>query len=712
MRSHRTIEIAVVVFVAAALVSISVPAADGAGSEVRVAAISPERAAALAVNTLEAVDGGFRLHNPHHRASFTAGGVTVSPRSGSPSWSWRLARVGPAASEVSLIGGAPVQPAKPEAGFVRYARGIFDEEYALEAGSVEQRFVLHKPPPLDGSDLVLEGVVSCDGEFSAAEGGWEWRGERGLVWLGPATVIDASGAVLPSSFEVSAGATRLVVAGTVLAGATYPVTIDPEIRGYELRISDMGDTGDPDYDAARPEVAYNSTNHQYLVVWSGDDTVGGVVDDESEIFGQRLDAATGAELGANDFRISDMGGTGDPDYDAEDPAVAYNSTNNEYLVVWHGNDNVGGLIWGEYEIFGQRLEAATGAELGANDFRISDMGGTGDPLYTGWHPGVVYNGTLNEYLIVWEGEDNAGGLVSGEWEVYVQRLDAATGAQLGYNDLRVSDAGPDGDTSYSAANPAVAYNSADDRYLVVWYGDDNVGALIEGEYEIFAELIDAATMWPLAGNDFRISDMGGTGDPDYGAQSPAVTYNSTDNEFLVVWFGDDNVGGLFNEEFEIFGQRLDAETGSTVGANDFRISDMGGTGEWDFHAYNPAVACNGTDNEYLVVWLSDDNTGGLVEWEYEIFGQRLDAATGAELGANDFRISDMGGTGDPDYDAHSPAVTYNSADNEFLVVWYGDDNTGGLVDEEHEIFGKRLGILPFEDGFESGDTSAWSTTVP
>ncbi len=25
---------------------------------------------------------------------------------------------------------------------------------------------------------------------------------------------------------------------------------------------------------------------------------------------------------------------------------------------------------------------------------------------------------------------------------------------------------------------------------------------------------------------------------------------------------------------------------------------------------------------------------------------------------------------------------------------------------------KRLGILPFEDGFESGDTGAWSTMVP
>lgn len=279
----------VILLVAGAAVSAlaAQPAPSGASGD-GAAILSPERAAALAVNTLEAVDGGFSLRNPRHRGAFTAGGVTVSPRSGSPSWSWRLARVGPAASEVSLIGGAPVQPAKPKAGVVRYARGILDEEYALEPGSIEQRFVLHAPPPLDGGDLVFEGVVSCDAAFSAAEGGWEWRGERGGVWLGPATVIDANGAILPSSFEVGAGATRLIVEGDVLASAAYPVTIDPEIRGYQLRISDLGGTGDPDYGAQSPAVTYNSTNNEFMVVWSGDDNVGGLVDDEFEIFGKML----------------------------------------------------------------------------------------------------------------------------------------------------------------------------------------------------------------------------------------------------------------------------------------------------------------------------------------------------------------------------------------------------------------------------------------
>lgn len=59
------------------------------------------------------------------------------------------------------------------------------------------------------------------------------------------------------------------------------------------------------------------------------------------------------EIGTNDFRLSDMGPDGNAGFYAFEPAIAYNSTNSEYLVVWRGNDNTGKLV-GEYEIFGQR----------------------------------------------------------------------------------------------------------------------------------------------------------------------------------------------------------------------------------------------------------------------------------------------------------------------------------------------------------------------
>jgi len=61
-----------------------------------------------------------------------------------------------------------------------------------------------------------------------------------------------------------------------------------------------------------------------------------------------------------------------------------------------------------------------------------------------------------------------------------------------------------------------------------------------------------------------------------------------------------------------------------------------------------------------------------------------------EIGTNDFRISDAGGTGTATAAAFRPAVAFNATANEYLMVWYADDTDAGLVDGEREIFGQRL----------------------
>src|SRR5262249_42657295 len=83
-----------------------------------------------------------------------------------------------------------------------------------------------------------------------------------------------------------------------------------------------------------------------------------------------------------------------------------------------------------------------------------------------------------------------------------------------------------------------------------------------------------------------------------------------------------------------------------------------------------------------------DNTAPLVQGEYEIYGQQLDAATGALLGGRS-RLSDMGPDGNINFFAVRPAVASNGANNEFLVVWEGDDDTAPLVQNEVEIFRQR-----------------------
>src|SRR5919197_6698163 len=171
--------------------------------------------------------------------------------------------------------------------------------------------------------------------------------------------------------------------------------------------------------------------------------------------------------------------------------------------------------------------------------------------------------------------------------------------------------------------------------------------------------------------------MGPDGSSSFNAVDPAVAYDATNNEYLVVWQGDDDTTPLVDDELEIFGQRLNAATGAEVGTNDFRISDMGPNGSTLYRAAEPAVAYNSQGNGYLVAWDGDDNTFPLDDDEFEIFGQRLSAATGAEVGTNDLRLSDIGDAG-PEFDASTPAVAYNSINNEYLVVWSAD----GTVDDE------------------------------
>ena len=393
-----------------------------------------------------------------------------------------------------------------------------------------------------------------------------------------------------------------------------------------------------------------------------------------------------------DFRISFMGADGDTNYEAGEPSVAYNPSANEYLVVWSGDDNAAPLVNDESEILAQRV-SASGALLGGR-IRVSDMGPDGDANYEAFSPQVAYNPANDQYLVTWFGDDNNAPLVDDEFEIFGQLL-GATGGAVGVNDFRISDMGPDGDVNYDADSPSVAYNSADSLWLVTWSGDDNTAPLVDEEREAFGQLLTAAGVGAGV-NDFRISDMGPDGDASYDVFAPSVSYSSADSQFLVVWEGEDNTAPLVQNESEIFGQRL-TNFGVEGGANDFRISDMGPDPDTSYGAFNPSVAYGSADNQFLVTWRGDDDTGPLVDNEYEVYGQLLDR-TGAAVGTNDSRISDMGPDGDGNYGAGSPSVAYSSADNQYLVTWSGDDNTAPLVTDEIEVFGQLLGNAGVERG--------------
>jgi hypothetical protein len=317
--------------------------------------------------------------------------------------------------------------------------------------------------------------------------------------------------------------------------------------------------------------------------------------------------------------------------------------------------------------------------------RVSAMGVDGDATFDGIDASAAYNARANQSLVVWEGTS-----ATGDQEIWGRLVDAQ-GATVG-NQLVISDMG-DGSAAFGAADPSAAYNPRTNQYMVVWRGDDNVAPLADGEFEIFAQRLDASGAL-VGANDQRISDMGTDGLATFGAAEPHVAYNVVSNEYLVVWQGDDDTAPLVDEELEIFAQRLNAG-GAETGPNDQRISDTGAEGATaaNFDATEPVAVANEANGEYLVVWDADDGT----DEKTEIFMQRL-TADAAQTGANDVKISDMGPDGVVDFTANAASVAYNSVANEYMVAWEGDDNTAPLVNDEFEVYVQRISAAGAEEG--------------
>jgi hypothetical protein len=233
------------------------------------------------------------------------------------------------------------------------------------------------------------------------------------------------------------------------------------------------------------DVAYNATNLEYLVVFLAFPDATG---EDEEVYGQRLNIA-GAEIGTDDFQISEMGPNGNTNFDAAPPSVAWNSVLNQYLVGWHGNDGAP-LANNEREVWGQLL-TADGGKIGA-DFRISDMGPDGSGEYGAFRPRIAFDPFSNQYLVAWHGDEV--GLGENEFEIWGQYL-AANGAEIGNNDFRISE-GPDGNTLLGNNRPAIAFNPTFTcNYLVTYFSGDPQGSFESGS-TVYGRFVTAPPACP------------------------------------------------------------------------------------------------------------------------------------------------------------------------------------------------------------------------
>jgi hypothetical protein len=290
------------------------------------------------------------------------------------------------------------------------------------------------------------------------------------------------------------------------------------------------------------DVAWSPDAGQYLVVWHGYNSTLG-----SDAVRGRLVAPDGTLSGTSDLLISTV--------DTEQTTVAYNTVDHEFLVVWN-QDNEPSDGWG---IWGRRV-ATDGTTLGESSFRISHTS-----FADAYRPRIAFDPDNDRYLVVWidpstEGGGNCAAGAWGAYELFGQLVDAdgtMVGSSFQISDRANSDVGMGVFGPRCAAGvtgPVVAYDPGTDRYLAAF----SESATRMGSWqdsEIYGDYITSAGA--LVGTrDFQISDMGTWADPWSVGLRPSLAFNSTDGEFMTVWFGSTTQGSLTHNDYNIWGSRV------------------------------------------------------------------------------------------------------------------------------------------------------------
>jgi hypothetical protein len=278
-------------------------------------------------------------------------------------------------------------------------------------------------------------------------------------------------------------------------------------------------------------------------------------------------------------------------------------------------------------ISAQAVQSGSAVVVGVADLKVM---ATGSSPFVGpeiviseidneqYFPAAAYNANHQEYLVVWH---NLWG--NGSRDIYAQRI-TESGELLSWFAVA---SGPN-----SRAQPSVAYDPVNDRYLVVWAYD----LLGNGSnWDLYGRFI------PWDGPDAGLVEFPISSWPS-NQWEPIVTYARAQEEFLVVW-----TNTPVSTPAYVSGRRIFADGSGFPPGDGFTIAS-----DLVENRVNPAVAYNLARNEFLVTY--DD---GL-----DIHATRL-TGEGLMLGGGEFGIASW-----PDTESHPAVAACRNAD-QYLVAW-------------------------------------------
>lgn len=228
---------------------------------------------------------------------------------------------------------------------------------------------------------------------------------------------------------------------------------------------------------------------------------------------------------------------------------------------------------------------------------------------------------------------------------------------------------------------SAAYSDKTKQYLVVYGKDTN-------NDDVYGRFVDAAT-GELTGDEFEIAGTSAS-------EGPAdVVYDPYNDVFLVVYMS----GGCGTGEcrFLIKGRLVNEPilngsslAESPLNPNEFIVADQDYS---DFTLFNPRVAYNSLDHQFLVVF-ERYRVGEL--GAYSIYGRMLSSNKEQPVGLGldyGFRVASFS----PDEFVFNPDVSWASERGNFLVVFSGTDDIDPDLAEFSKIYAYWL-YETYQDG--------------
>ena len=177
--------------------------------------------------------------------------------------------------------------------------------------------------------------------------------------------------------------------------------------------------------------------------------------------------------------------------------------------------------------------------------------------------------------------------------------------------------------------------------------------------------------------------------------NPSAAFSPLTSQFLVVW--EDHHWG-WGYDWDIYGRFVDL-AGNPVG-DWFGIAWVD-----DNHRQRPRVSYNSVNDEFLVVYEYAYSAT-----DHDIYARRL-ASNGALIG-DEFVIANSTQT------ETDPAVTYDPADNQYLVVW--QQWTGDVEFGNNDLYGRLLdaggsmlySVIPIKTGTTNSESQPTVACVP